>query len=142
MKFQLLENIDDKDIDILKEAYDNSSVKRFIEIDKENFWSYVTETENVYFYKVYLGDILVGTAQCELINNVLYFALVVFPLYRNNGIGYDIVKHVIGGITGLHFSRLRVSIDEANIASLSLFKKIGFVQIGRDNLLIDFEYVI
>ena len=83
LKFVLLENTEDNELEILKDNYSKPSVERFVEINKEKFWSYVTETENVYFYKVYNENTLSGTVQCEIYNRILYLAIVVFPDYQN-----------------------------------------------------------
>ena len=140
LTFTMLESTGDKELEIIKENYDKPSVERFVEINKEKFWTYVTETENVYFYKIYKDAILVGTAQCELYDGILYLALVVFPEYQNKGIGSDIVKYIIDGRTGLYFNKIQVSIDRKNTASMRIFQKAGFSRIGNDGGLIEFQH--
>ena len=142
MTFSLLNSVDDKDMEIIKSVYDAPCVARFVCINKEMFWSYVTATENVYFFKVYVGGALAGTVQCELCDGVLYLALVVLPEYQKKGIGTAIVKSVIDGKTGLDFNEIQVSIDEKNIASLRLFEKCDFVRTGHNDELVDFQYVV
>ena len=56
LTFILLESTEDEDLGIIKEGYSNPLVERFISIDNENYWSYVTKSENVYFYKLYNED--------------------------------------------------------------------------------------
>ncbi len=142
LKFVLLENTEDNELEILKDNYSKPSVERFVEINKEKFWSYVTETENVYFYKVYNENTLSGTVQCEIYNRILYLAIVVFPDYQNKGIGTDIIKFVLDGRTGLDFKEIQVSIDEKNTASMKLFMNSGFIETGKDGELIDLQYIM
>ncbi len=142
LKFVLLKSTEDNELEILKDNYSKPSVERFVEINKEKFWSYVTETENVCFYKVYNESTLSGTVQCEIHDGILYLAIVVFPEYQNKGIGTDMVKYVIEGKTGLDFKEIQVSIDEKNTASMKLFKNSGFMQIGQEGELIDFQYIM
>ena len=142
LKFVLLESTEDNELEILKDNYSKPSVERFVEINKEKFWSYITETENVYFYKVYNENTLSGTVQCEIYDRILYLAIVVFPEYQNKGIGTDIIKFVLDGRTGLDFKEIQVSIDEKNTASMKLFKNSGFIETGKDGELIDLQYIM
>ena len=138
----LLKKQEDEELAIIKENYSKPAVERFVDINKDTFWTYVTETENVHFYKVYNEGILSGTVQCEVYDGVLYLALVVFPEYQNNGIGTDIVKFIIDGNTRLDFNEIRVSVDEKNTASMRLFQNAGFIKIGQKDELVDLQYIM
>lgn len=118
------------------------TVLRKISIDEDNYWIYVTETDNVFFYKIYVNDVLVATTQIELINRVLYMSIVVFPKYQNQGIGKIILKDIQSGKLKLDFTKIMVSVDEKNIASLKLFEKCGFVCVGKDEELFKYVYII
>ncbi len=142
MIYSLLKKSDDEDIPIILAAYNQPSVSQFISIDEENYWIYVTETDNVFFYKIYVNDILVATTQIELINRVLYMSIVVFPKYQNQGIGKIILKDIQSGKLKLDFTKIMVSVDEKNIASLKLFEKCGFVCVGKDEELFKYVYII
>ena len=142
LAFSLLKSTDDTDLKIIKENYNKPSVERFVDINKEKYWIYVTEAENVYFYKVYNDDILSGTVHCELCDGVLYLAVVVFPEFQNKKIATAMVNAVLDGITGLEFNEIQVSVDEKNAASLKLFRNIGFVQIGQEDELVEFKYIM
>ncbi len=142
LSFALLEAVEDRELEIIKENYNKPSVERFVEINKEKFWSYVTETENVYFYKVYNEGVLVGTVQCEVYDGIMYLALVIFPEYQKKKIGTDAVQGVIAGKTGLSFNEIQVSIDEKNTASLKLFQNVGFTRIGQEDELVEFQYIM
>lgn len=140
--FNLLKCTGDEDLVIIKENYSKPEVERFVSIDKDKFWKYVTETENVYFYKIYNNSNLVGTMQCEVYDGILYLALVIFPEYQKKKIGTSAVQEVIVGKTGLSFKEIQVSIDEKNTASLKLFQNVGFKCSAQEDSLIDFRYIM
>ena len=142
LTFSLLKSTDDTDLKIIKENYDKPSVERFVDINKEKYWIYVTEAENVYFYKVYNEGALVGTVQCEVYSGVLYLALVIFPEYQNRRIGTDVLKFIVDGNTDLSFNEIQVSVDEKNTASMRLFRNAGFNIIGQENELVDLQYIM
>lgn len=141
MNYRLIEQADDKDIPYILNAYKHPSVSRFVSIDEENYWRYVTSADNVRFYKIYKDDSLVAVVHLESDSHILYMSVVVFPCYQRKGLATDILKDIIDGKTGLDFDRIRVSIDEKNIASLRLFEKMGFVCTGKDEELMDYEYI-
>ena len=140
MIYRLIKNLDDEDIPIILSAYKKPSISQFISIDKENYWKYITSSDNVYFYKIYKDDIWVSTIHLESDNCVLYMSVVVFPEYQNQGIATTILKDIQAGKTGLDFDKIRVSIDEKNIPSLKLFESAGFVCTGKDEELLEYEY--
>lgn len=142
LAFSLLKSTDDTDLKIIKENYDKPSVERFVDINKEKYWIYVTEAENVYFYKVYNEGALVGTVQCEVHSGVLYLALVIFPEYQNRRIGTDVLKFIVDGNTDLSFNEIQVSIDEKNTASIRLFSNMGFIKTGQEDELVEFNYIM
>ncbi len=140
MIYTLLTDINDKDIPQILSIYKNPSVSRYVSIDEDNYWKYVTETPNVFFYKVFDNDQLVATTHLELADRVLYMGIVVFPQYQNKGIGTSVLKDIQNNTFGLDYSEIRVSIDESNIASIKLFEKTGFEYIGREEELLDYIY--
>ena len=140
MIYRLLRKYDDEDIPTILSAYRQSSISRFISIDEENYWRYITSTDNVYFYKVYKDNVLAATMHLELADCVLYMSVVVFPEYQKQGIATTILKDIQAGKTGLDFDKIRVYIDEKNIASLKLFESAGFVCTGKDEELLEYEY--
>ncbi len=136
-----MEQHDDEDIQHILYVYKLPSVSQFISIDEENYWRYVTTTNNVYFYKIYKDDILVAAIHLESDDRILYMDVVVFPEYQKRGIATDILKDIQAGKLGLDFDKIQVSVDEKNIASIKLFKKAGFVCVGKDEELLEYEYI-
>ena len=85
MIYRLIKNPNDEDILTILSVYKQPSISRFISIDEENYWKYITSTDNVYFYKIYKDDILVATIHLESDNGALYMSVVVFPEYQKQG---------------------------------------------------------
>ena len=128
----------DNDIPYLLSIYKLPEILRFIGIDEKNYFSYVINTENVFYFKVYKNEHLVATVHCELDDKVLYIGLMVIPKYQNLGIGTEILSDIQNGVLALPFTHIKVSIDKLNIFSLRLFDKMNFVKTSEDEDLIDF----
>ena len=140
MTYRLVKKFDDEEIPIILSVYRQPSISQFISIDEENYWRYITSTDNVYFYNVYKGDILVATIHLDLVERVLYMSVVVFPEYQKQGIAKTILNDIKAGRLEIDFIKIQVSIDEKNIASLKLFESAGFVCVGKDEELLEYEY--
>ena len=140
MTYCLLKKADDADIPLILSVYKQPSISQFISIDEENYWKYITSTDNVYFYKIYKDDILVSTIHLELDNCVLYMSVVVFPEHQKQGIATTILKDIQAGKLELDFDKIQVSIDEKNTASINLFESAKFVCVGKDAELLEYEY--
>ena len=140
MTYRLVQKFDDEDIPAILSVYKQSSVSQFISIDEENYWKYITSTDNVYFYKFYKNDILVATIHLELVDRVLYMSVVVFPEHQKQGIATTILKDIQAGKFELDFDKMQVSIDEKNTAAIKLFESAEFVCVGKNTELLEYEY--
>ena len=140
MIYRLIKDLNDEDIPTILSVYKQPSISRFISIDEENYWRYITSTDNVYFYKIYKNDILVSTIHLELVDRVLYMSVVVFPEFQKQGIATTILKDIQAGELELDFDKIQVSIDEKNTASLKLFESVGFICVNKDEELLEYEY--
>ena len=140
MIYRLMKRQDDEDIPHIVFVYRLPSVSRFISIDETNYWTYVTTTDNVYFYKVFEDDVLIATTHLELIDRTLYMDVVVFPEFQKRGIATNIVNDIQAGKLGADFDKIAVSIDAHNIASLQLFENAGFICVAKDGELLEYEY--
>ena len=140
MIYRLIKDLNDEDIPTILSVYKQPSISRFISIDEENYWKYITSTDNVYFYKIYKDDILVATIHLELVDRVLYLSVVVFPKYQSQEIATIIVKDIQAGELELDFLKIQVSIDEKNTSSLKLFESVGFICVNKDEELLEYEY--
>ena len=130
---------DDVDVSQLVEIYQAPEIMRYLSIS-DNYFHYVTNNENVHFYKVYKNDELIGTTHLEKQENVLFMDLLVFPKFQRAGLGASIVQDIQDDIFNLGYKSIEISIDEKNIASLRLFEKAGFAFISKEDELLSFVY--
>jgi len=135
-----LKDAQDVDIPFLLSIYRLPEISRFIHINEDNYWNYVTTGENVYYYKVYREESMVAAIHCELSEQVLFMDIVVFPEYRRQGIGSEILWDLQHGAVLSGFERVEVSIEESNTASLRLFEKMGFTPVSKEDELIQYTY--
>lgn len=142
MTYRLIRHMDDEDIPQIISVYRHPSISRFISIDETNYWPYVTAASNVWFFKIFENDCLVATTHLELSNRVLYMDIVVFPKYQNKGIATKVLNDIKEQKQFVNFDKIQVSIDEDNIASIKLFENAGFVCVGKDDELREYEYII
>ena len=138
MTYERITSEVDKDIPYLNTILEMPQISRYISVDKENFWRYVTETENVFYYKVVDDGALVGAVQLELAGDVLYMDIMVIPEFQGRGIGTAIIRDIQNGVLPLSFERIEISIDESNIASIRLFEKMGFRFISKSDVLLKY----
>lgn len=141
MIYRLIKEFSDEDIFSVLSNYRQPSVSQFISIDEDTYLKYVTGTDNVYFYTIYVNDVLAATVHLELADKVLYMSIVVFPEYQNQGVATTILKDIQSGKFALDFTKIQVSVDEKNIYSLKLFEKAGFVCVAKNDELLKYEYI-
>lgn len=161
----------DKDIPYLLSVHKRPEISRFISIDEENYFYYVTTSESVFYFKVFMDDLcysngadavedkvgeielisskahrgnteekLAATVHCELNDGILYMSIMVIPGFQNQGVGTEILHDIQNGVLALPFTHIKVSIDKCNMASLRLFRKMGFHDISEDEELMDFVW--
>ena len=138
MTYERITSEVDKDIPYLNTILEMPQISRYISVDKANFWRYVMSTKNVFYYKVYDEDALVGAIQLELAGDVLYMDIMVIPEFQGRGIGTAIIRDIQNGVLSLSFERIEISIDESNIASIKLFEKMGFRFISKSDVLLKY----
>lgn len=131
----------DNDVPFLLSVYQLPEISRFISIDENNYFTYVTESPNVYFYKIYLDEVLVGCIHIERFNKTLCMDIVVIPQYQRKSIGTQIIRDIQSGVLPIHFDRIEISIDESNIPSKKLFEKMGFLFVSKEDELDNYIYV-
>ena len=137
--YQRMFDENDSDIHRIKAVYQLRDVAQYISIG-DNFFRYVTTNENVYYFKVYEGGKLIGTAHLEKQGSVLSVAILVFCEYQRLGFGTRIVKDIQDGVLGIEYDNIEISIDERNTASLKLFENAGFIRVSQEEELISMVY--
>ena len=100
----------------------------------------MTTAENVFYFKVYKDERLAAAIHCELFDGILHMSIIVLPEYQKQGIGTAILSDIQNMALPLTFTRIKVSIEKSNAASLRLFHKMGFIKTSEDEDLIDFIY--
>ena len=138
LKYVRLLSENDVDAANILAWYGHPDILRYISIDKQNYFKYVTENENVFFFKVFRDGELVGTTHLELSSKTLYMDIVIFPTHQRQGIGRQILEDIQCGKVGIDFDEIEISIDESNLPSRRLFEKMGFVAVSRDDELINY----
>ena len=134
-----LSSENDADIPHLLTIYNLPSISQFISISG-NYFHYVTNTENVYFFKVYEAENLIGAIHLEMFAETLYMDILIFPKFQRNGLGTKIVKDLQADALKLNYHKIQVSIDEKNKASIKTFERSGFIFIHREGELLNYIY--
>lgn len=130
---------DDSNIPHLLQIYQQPNVSQFISIS-DSYFHYVTNTPNVYFYKVYEKEKLIGAIHLEKNENLLYMDILIFPEFQKMGFATRVIKDIQNDIFGLNYDRIEISIDESNIASLKLFENAGFTFVSKEAELLNYVY--
>ena len=140
MTYTLLNSLKDPDIPRLLEIHSLPEIQCFIDINIKKYFKYVVKSENVFYYKIYDEDILVGSVHCELVGKTMYLSLLIFPEYQNNGYGTKTLEDIISKKFPLDFETIEVSINNDNFPSLHLFEKVGFIRTSVDGGLIKYTF--
>ncbi len=130
---------DDIDIPQLINIYQIPEIARYLSIS-ENYFHYVTNTADVYFYKVYDNNNLIGSTHLEKQGTTLFMDILVFPEFQRMGLGTIIIEDIQNNILGPDYDRIEISIDETNTASLRLFENTGFIRVSKEDELINYVY--
>lgn len=129
----------DVDISQLLKIYQQPDILRFLSIS-DNYFQYVTNTDNVYFYKVYESNKLIGTIHLEKYEDLLYMDILIFPEYQRMGLAVRVVGDIQNDIFGLKYKRIEIAIDEGNVASIKLFERAGFSFVSKEDELLHYVY--
>ena len=140
MNYQRITGTDDQDIPYLTAILHLPEISRFLSIDDDQYWNYVTSSENVCYYKAYDGETLVGAVHLETDQKTLYMDIMVMPDYQRRGMGTKILGDILGGKFPISFDTVEVSVDERNAASIRLFEKMGFLRVSQEDELINYRY--
>lgn len=138
MTYTRLTSVNDSDIPVLSHLHSLPGISRYISIDEENYWNYVTSSENVYYFKVFDNDILVACVHIEKYDETLCLSILTVPEFQNKGIATEVIKDIQNGISNTSLKRIEVSVDETNTPSNKLFVKAGFRRISTDGGLINY----
>ena len=113
MIYRRIETVSDTDIPYLTEILNLPEISHFISINENNYWNYVTETENVFYFKVFNNDILVAATHCEISNKTLYMDIMIIPKYQRNGIATRILQDIKSGKLDIDYKKIPNLASEA-----------------------------
>jgi len=134
MLIPLVQN--DSEISIAKKMHGEPTISRYISIS-DNYFDYVTNTENVVYYKIRFHNEFIGGIHSEIAGAVLYLSICIKPEYRKKGFATYALKKFISFIPHT-VEKIQISIDETNIPSIRLFESLGFSKTGQEEELIDY----
>lgn len=140
MTYTLLNSLKDPDIPRLLEIHSLPEIQCFIDINIKKYFKYVVKSENVFYYKIYDNNMLIGSVHCELSDKTMYLSLLISPEHHNKGYGTKVLKDIINKTIPLDFECIEVSINDDNTPSLHLFEKVGFIRTSVDGGLINYKY--
>ena len=115
-------------------------ISKFVIIDRENYLSYVTSRNDIFFYKIYFKEKFISALHIEKEERTLYVSLAVASEYQKRGIGCKILEDIQKGRLVTDFKRIEVYVDRENRASVKLFEKMGFVFVEKAGELIKYVY--
>ena len=127
----------DPDLDELNRIHQEPSVSRFVSIS-DKYFSYITETASVCYYKIITNGILLGGIHREIHSKTMYLSICVDEKNRRLGIAEKSLKKIISIIPSA-VKTIEVSIEETNKPSIRLFQKLGFQIAEQDNELITYR---
>ena len=76
----------------------------------------------------------------EKYNNLLYMDILIVPEFQRIGIGSKVIRDIQNDIFEFGYQKIKISIDEKNIASIKLFEKSNFKALSKEDELIHYIY--
>ena len=122
---------EDGDMDEIVRIHHQPSVARYISIS-DNYFNYVTETDNVVNLKIKSGSEVLGGIHFETQDQMIYLSICVDERFRRQGIACSALKQFLE-IVSDNVNAIEVSIDSTNLPSICLFEKLGFRQVGNED---------
>lgn len=140
LNYVLLKN-GDKDIELLKQYLLIDEIKKYISFS-DNYFEYSCNNEFVYDYKIYLNEVLIGDLTVEEDNDVIYLSIWILPEYWHYGYAKSSIEWIISKYKNTKFTKIKVGIDENNVASKKLFKNLGFIYVNSDEEIENYVYYL
>lgn len=125
-------------IDILK-IHADSSIAEYINISSD-YIKYVTESNDVKYFGLYMNGILVGGLQIDFVDDQINIAIMIIQNFQKKGIATSVLRDLKDNTLNLQYKKINVSIESKNKISILLFEHNGFTLVdSKDNLNI-YEY--
>jgi len=120
-------------IDMLK-IHTDKSVANYINISP-NYIKYVTKSDNVKYYGLFMNDMLVGGLQIDFVDKQIDIAIMIIQNFQKKGIASSVLMDLKDNVLSLQYKKISASIESKNKVSISLFEHIGFNLVdSKDNL--------
>lgn len=138
LSYKRVTSVTDSDIPFIAAAL---RAELYIHIaDYDGYFLYVTDSADVYFYKVYDNDNLIGVLHLENPEETVFVSVVVFEEHRRKGFGKQIVRDLINDRFALGYRVVEAGIAPSNLASRTLFEHAGFVAESQEDDVINYIY--
>ena len=128
-------NQNDKQIYKLKDLHKMDTIKKYIAIS-ENYFNYVTSSENVFYYKILLEGNIIGGIHIEKVTNNVYLSICIHPVYRGFGFATQTLDKILCMYKGNTFC---ANIEKENIKSIKLFESLNFIKVNDNKEILTYK---
>lgn len=144
----LLRHIERSDVDWIWENFNQvvdegkylpTFEKVVTEYEKTSWWRdlrmlenlcLVAEDENIEGSKNIVGQVTIEDIQWEASDHVAVLGIIVRKDYRNQGLGYELIKYALEEAEKINKEKVTLSVFATNESAIQLYKKIGFKTVG------------
>ena len=119
---------------------DVEKIKKDLQVNFDNFWNYeILKEEIVNNNSKYLVAKIIKSGKCEIIgfagikiilDEADIMNIVVKKHHRKKGIASLIMENLIKMAQNLDLKKLRLEVNQKNIAAINLYKKFKFEEVG------------
>jgi len=76
---------------------------------------------------------LLGDLYLKMEKNVAWIGYTVAPQYARQGLAFEVVEQLLLELKQAGLTLVKAGVEEQNLASIALLRKIGFVQVGTED---------
>ena len=127
----------DHDLAELVGIHNEPSISRYISIS-ENYFEYVIDAKDVVYHKIVADGKTVGGIHCEQSGNIVYLSICIDSEHRRLGIAENALRQLFVKLR-TNMATVEICIDDTNYPSIQLFKKLCFIEIGKEDELITYR---
>ena len=127
----------DHDLAELVRIHSEPSVSKYISIS-ENYFEYVIDAKDVVYYKIVADGKTVGGIHCEQSGDLVYLSICIDAEHRRLGIAENALRQLFVKLR-TNMNTVEISINDTIFPSIQLFKKLCFIEIGKEDELITYR---
>lgn len=139
IKYELLNDEFDTDITGLDRCHHLKEIEKYFKVS-DNFFNYVLQNKDVFYYKIKTNENLVGAVQIERNALTIFLAIWIKPEFQHKGIATRVLKDIIDEKFDITYNKIIVAIEKINFFSIKLFQKVGFKEDKTEDDLIYFVF--